>query len=676
MGFDTPLWLWALLAGALPLVAHRIRRKDLKVVQLPTFALLADVHARQRRRSGLNDRLLLWTRIALLLCLALALSAPYMRTEVAFGDGDVSSVVIVVDDSMSMRQQQGGHSLLDQAIARAQAVLRGLPAGAEAGVVLAGQPARTLLDITDDLDGAQRALRSVVAADRGTDLNGGLALGLQKLEGAFHKKRQLLVLSDFARHAKLDAGLVERSSVEVHLESLAVEGPTKNLAIREARAVPSGPGTVAMSVLVTAQGPVPNDPYLEVTLPLAAQQRHALRFDEEGQARVSLRLPTPKPGQDPAVELRIGPPDSLAADNRTQRLLGQASGVRILLVNGDPHPGSRDDELYYAARALSLVPSTLATFRVRTIDGASLAHEDLSQNDVVVLANVAAPPVTTVAKLQAFVEAGGGVLITAGDHLESQAYNTRLEALLPGHISAPGQSQPVGLAPPVQDWADLHHLDKTQTRKRLLVDSRDKELLRYNDGAPAVLSRQVGEGQVLLLTTTLDDGWTDLPIRPSYLPILTNLVRVAAGSRATFETNYRAGEAVQLPVPAGATVLEVLDPDGVRTRFDASTEQPVVFQRTYQSGAYRILAGVQDGPLHFVPQRAFMVERPQQDSDLQAGDYQSGVLRSGQSHGQAATIRRPLAPYLWILAALLAIAETFLRCSGWSTLKRWRSQPA
>ena len=45
-------------------------------------------------------------------------------------------------------------------------------------------------------------------------------------------------------------------------------------------------------------------------------------------------------------------------------------------------------------------------------------------------------------------------------------------------------------------------------------------VLRYENGAPALVEAEVGRGRVLLLTTTVDREWTDLPIRPGFLPLV------------------------------------------------------------------------------------------------------------------------------------------------------------
>jgi hypothetical protein len=54
-------------------------------------------------------------------------------------------------------------------------------------------------------------------------------------------------------------------------------------------------------------------------------------------------------------------------------------------------------------------------------------------------------------------------------------------------------------------------------------------LARFDDGAPAILERRVGAGRVIVVTSTLDNYWNDLPVQPVFLPLLHRVIRYSAG---------------------------------------------------------------------------------------------------------------------------------------------------
>ena len=53
-------------------------------------------------------------------------------------------------------------------------------------------------------------------------------------------------------------------------------------------------------------------------------------------------------------------------------------------------------------------------------------------------------------------------------------------------------------------------------------------LARFDDGAVAAAERRIGGGRVIVWTSTLDDSWTDLALKPVFLPLVHQLVRYLA----------------------------------------------------------------------------------------------------------------------------------------------------
>ena len=70
-------------------------------------------------------------------------------------------------------------------------------------------------------------------------------------------------------------------------------------------------------------------------------------------------------------------------------------------------------------------------------------------------------------------------------------------------------------------------------------------LARFDGGAPAVLEKRLGAGRVLLWASTLDQTWTDLPMKPVFLPFVHRA--------ATYLAAY-------VPPQPSLTVGQVLDP--------------------------------------------------------------------------------------------------------------------
>jgi hypothetical protein len=158
MGLEAPLALLGLLGVLIPLLLHRMRNRELPHVVLPTFALLTRALKKTQHKRAFTDMLLLLLRIGIVALAALSLATPYVRSRLSFGDGRLASVVLVIDDSLSMSRRDGGRPLIDRARSRALEVARALPDGSELAIVLAGKPARVLVPLTRDLASVQHTL--------------------------------------------------------------------------------------------------------------------------------------------------------------------------------------------------------------------------------------------------------------------------------------------------------------------------------------------------------------------------------------------------------------------------------------------------------------------------------------------------------------------------------------
>jgi len=56
----------------------------------------------------------------------------------------------------------------------------------------------------------------------------------------------------------------------------------------------------------------------------------------------------------------------------------------------------------------------------------------------------------------------------------------------------------------------------------------DRVLARFDDGAVAAAEKKVGAGRSIVWTSTLDDSWTDIGVKPIFLPLVHQLVRYLA----------------------------------------------------------------------------------------------------------------------------------------------------
>src|SRR5262249_37257005 len=96
-----------------------------------------------------------------------------------------------------------------------------------------------------------------------------------------------------------------------------------------------------------------------------------------------------------------------------------------------------------------------------------------------------------------------------------------------------------------------------------------------DDGSPVVVEGSVGRGKVLLITTTLDTAWNDLPLTPMFLPLMRQMLEYLGGREAA--SSYAIGQAFNSAPDRDGSLPAVDSPGGKRVdaRKNTSGEQSI-----------------------------------------------------------------------------------------------------
>ena len=132
MVFLTPLFLLGILAAAIPIAIHLIRREKPPKVMFSTIRFLKKTSKKLVLFQHLQQILLLLLRSLVIVLVVLAFARPLINQSVArLLDADPQSAVIMLDLSMSMQYED----IFDRAKSEALNLINGMAAGDEVALI-------------------------------------------------------------------------------------------------------------------------------------------------------------------------------------------------------------------------------------------------------------------------------------------------------------------------------------------------------------------------------------------------------------------------------------------------------------------------------------------------------------------------------------------------------------
>ncbi len=654
MSLLSPLFLLGGLALTLPLWLHLLQREN--PIRLPFSSLM---FFEKRTQSSMRERrlrylLLLALRLALLALLALAFAKPvWERTAGASLAGLPRLHIIALDTSLSMNY--GGR--WQRAVAEAEGVVSALSGADRAQVITMGPSVRVVTEPT----GEREQLRAAISALKPTPSRnsyGDLAEAVRNLAPDGSLPVNLHVISDFQQSAMPGrfsdvalpsiVTLVPHNLSEASAPNWAMESIQGTLRVHAGR-------QPRIDVTVAGFGAPKASKRVSLTIagrPIASQ---SVEVPESGRATVTFeRFEVPK-GHSRA-EVVLEPADDLPLDDKMLLALENAEPETILFVSNDPR---KRDLLYYRA---ALDASPLALFQVQSAGTTDVDRFSPDRFAMVVLSDVPQLPSPFLSRLESYVKSGGSVLLAAGAKVSLAGK----AALYPGAIEevryAPREGQRFQLAGAVeQSHAVLQQVERFRGIKffryaKLTADESDV-LARLSDGSPLLVEQRFGDGRLLILASSLDNIWNDLPVHPVFVPFVVESARYLSGAEQQSRLAVIDSVLELRQRQAGGSMVQVFDPRGERilSLSEAVSHEDI---RLGEVGFYEVR---RTGETALVA-----VNADPRESNLRTVDAETMALweATGTSEAQAAAVaagdetavKPPPVKIWWFLLLLLVLA--------------------
>lgn len=659
-------------AFSIPLIIHILNRSRFRTVEWGAMHLLESVIRVNHKRFHLEQLILLLVRCAIPVLLALCLARPVLTgSRLLNGDAPVS-VVILLDTSYSMEAVGEAGSRFDQAVEAAVSVVRAAGRGSEVAVILTGGRPVPLFDRpVFDPDTVVRRLKLLQAGYGASNMATALEEAVLTLSSMSHARRELVVISDFQ---PADWEPVASAANNLLRPQLAAMGIPPELTLLPVGTAVSG--NVALEALSYPNRALGVDQPLAVRASVrnyssdtSQNARLVMRIDgtESSVSQVELAPNSSTqtlftcefdtPGSH-VMEVEVVTDDPLRTDNRLAAAVTIWDNMKVLLVDGDPSSQPLKGETDFLAVALT--PFTFGRVRLSDlVETQAVAPKEISADllksgRVIVLANVSKLEADQLSALSEWVRNGGALLICAGNRLDLSWYNDNMfsggTGLLPCAFGATrGKPDEAGRSahivpqhfdhPALEFFNDPAHGDLSTAEIRQwfeLVPGSDENMTavregessestrpgtivmaRLDNGDPLIAERRFGDGVVIQTAIPCDADWSDLPMRPFFVPLMQQLVTTMASGLLP-PRNIATGDPAVALLPAAETetTLSVTTPDGARRTLRSVAQgnvQLARFEETQRPGIYAMTTPSAES-IHFV------AETSRAESDLQQLD--------------------------------------------------------
>lgn len=562
--FLVPLFLLGLAGIVVPVLLHLTRRRRRNVVPFPSIAFLRKVPFQEQNRRRIEHWLLLTLRVLALALLAVAFARPLLerRGAVAARGGGPQEVVVLLDQSYSM----GVGETFRRATSAAGRVFDRLGPLDRASLVTFSRGARVLVRSSTDRLRLESALDTVSVGSEATRFGPALKVAQTILEESQLPSGEVVLISDFQKNGWT-------GNEDVHLPAgtkvtpVAVGGSlAENVQVADvslARQSLSNGERVTATARIARQGGSRVRP-VEVSLELEGQrvQTRTVSVPADGAASVTfapftLSLPHTR------GSLSV-PPDGLTADDARYFVISPGGAISVSVIEGTRT--GRDASLYLR-EALEISADNRFSVRVRRSD--EVRARDLTDAEVLVL-NDTRLGGASAERVRRFVEAGGGLLVVLG---QEASWPASASDVLPGSVGGVqdrvvGEGGRLGFldrdSPVFEVFSGPRSGDFTTARffraRAFRPADSARVLARYDDGSPALVEGHRGKGDILVWTSTLDQFWNDLALKPVFLPFVHRMVEHLSG-RGEITPWLTAGQVVNLGDPKAMESAGLTSPE-------------------------------------------------------------------------------------------------------------------
>lgn len=554
------------MAAALPVLVHLVKRTRAVKIQYPSLMFLRRIEQKTIRKRRLRNLLLLALRCAALLLLAFAFARPYFTgpAPVSAASGRPASVILI-DGSYSMRYGD----VFNRARQAARDVIGGAAANEQTAIVLFSQGYEILTPLKANRAEALATLDQAQPGLGTTDYLQAIQAAIALLKDAEGSERKIHLISDFQDVGWNRAAPPIKVSPDIKLMPIDVSDPKPaNLAVSEVKADPVVYAQKYASKVVARVNNFGADDGQGATVELKLNdmtvERRQLNLEAGASRAVEFTgFNVPEGSNGATVEISG---DGFPLDNKFFFTVRRENQTKVLVIETAVRGRS---ESFFIKQSLDAGENNQHVVTLKT--PGTVNPSELEQYRVVVINDAAGVGDALAQALKSFAERGGGLIIAAGKHTDSDEFNKSFAGVAPAQLGETVQPRGYALMSQVKTdhpifgpFARSGRFTSTRVYAyhRATANEGAMTIAALDDGSPILVEGSAGRGKVLLLNTTLDTAWNDLPLTPMFLPLVRQMLEYLGGREET--SAYTVGQVFAVMPDADGALPSIESPSGRR----------------------------------------------------------------------------------------------------------------
>jgi hypothetical protein len=202
MFFLYPAFLWASLLIGIPVIIHFIRFFKIKSVHFPDIQLLKEIQEEKKSVKNIVRWLILLFRIFFILFLVLAFAMPFKKKDTSLNPRESGNTVHVflIDNSLSMLNENAGGNLLEQSKKWAEKIMDKLPSGSK--FLVADASGKLLNSTPYGVKKSKELLRKILPVNLSISVDEWIRKVYEKTSSDY-QNMVYYIFSDFQKNAEI-----------------------------------------------------------------------------------------------------------------------------------------------------------------------------------------------------------------------------------------------------------------------------------------------------------------------------------------------------------------------------------------------------------------------------------------------------------------------------------------